>query len=120
MVTEDTQKLNSLTYMNRISNERWGEAQTKDFYDVRAHDRQGLLMIFCLVVVIDNSALLCLGCFDRHLDGWTSYATQALERYGTDFTLMEKLIPGRKRRHFKNKFRRECKVGNGRVCPGHS
>lgn len=72
VVTEDTPKLNSLTYMNKLSNERWSPEDTELFY-------------------------------------------KALSQFGTDFSLISQLFPGRQRRHLKNKFTRESKLFPRRI-----
>lgn len=71
-VTEDNPRLNSMTYMNRITNERWSAEDTELFY-------------------------------------------RALSQFGTDFTLIAHLFPGRQRRHLKNKYSRENKLNPIRV-----
>lgn len=43
------------------------------------------------------------------------HAAQALSQFGTDFTLISHLFPGRQRPHLKNKFKRESKVNPRRV-----
>ena len=40
---------------------------------------------------------------------------KALSQFGTDFTLIAHLFPGRQRRHMKNKFNRESKINLDRV-----
>lgn len=72
VVTEDANKLNSMTYMSRISNERWSAEDTELFY-------------------------------------------KAVSQFGTDFTLITHLFPGRQRRHLKNKFTRESKINPMRM-----
>lgn len=72
IVTEDTARLNSLSYMNRLPNERWSAEDTELFY-------------------------------------------RALSQFGTDFTLITNLFPGRERRHIKNKYTRENKLNPERV-----
>lgn len=72
VVTEDANKLNSMTYMSRISNERWSAEDTELFY-------------------------------------------KAVSQFGTDFTLITHLFPGRQRRHLKNKFTRESKINPMRI-----
>ena len=72
VVTEDSSRLNSMTYMNRISNARWTAEDTELFY-------------------------------------------KALSQFGTDFTLITHLFPGRERSHLKNKYTRESKLNSGRV-----
>jgi hypothetical protein len=72
VVNEDYNRLNSMTYMNRISNERWTTEDTELFY-------------------------------------------KALSQFGTDFTLISHLFPGRERRHLKNKYTRENKLHPDRI-----
>ncbi len=72
VVNEDQNRLNSMTYMNRISNERWSTEDTELFY-------------------------------------------KALSQFGTDFTLITHLFPGRERRHLKNKYTRENKRHPDRI-----
>ena len=45
----------------------------------------------------------------------SSSPVQALSQFGTDFTLMERVFPGRARRALKNKFNRECRADGARV-----
>lgn len=40
---------------------------------------------------------------------------QALKNFGTDFTLLTHLFPGRTRRQCKNKYTKECKANAKRV-----
>jgi hypothetical protein len=42
-------------------------------------------------------------------------SVQALSQFGTDFTLITHLFPGRQRRHLKNKFTRESKINPQKV-----
>lgn len=72
VITEDMHRVNSMTYTNRISNERWTTEDTELFY-------------------------------------------KALSQFGTDFTLISHLFPGRERRHLKNKFTRENKLHPQRI-----
>ncbi|KAL4529138.1 hypothetical protein Ndes2526B_g06775 [Nannochloris sp. 'desiccata'] len=72
IVTEDMNRLNSMSYTNRISNERWTTEDTELFY-------------------------------------------KALSQFGTDFTLISHLFPGRERRHLKNKYTRENKIHPDRI-----
>ncbi|KAK2077409.1 hypothetical protein QBZ16_004254 [Prototheca wickerhamii] len=72
VVTEEHFTLNSTTYSNRLSNERWNAEDTELFY-------------------------------------------KALSQFGTDFTLISHLFPGRQRPHLKNKFKRESKRDPKRV-----
>lgn len=72
VVTEEHFMLNSTTYSNRLSNERWTAEDTELFY-------------------------------------------KALSQFGTDFTLISHLFPGRQRPHLKNKFKRESKRNPKRV-----
>jgi len=72
VITDDTNRLNSMTYTNRISNERWTTEDTELFY-------------------------------------------KALSQFGTDFTLISHLFPGRERRHLKNKYTRENKLHPDRI-----
>ena len=46
---------------------------------------------------------------------WPPPPPQALSQFGTDFTLIAHLFPGRQRRHLKNKFTRESRVDPPRV-----
>ena len=64
--------INSMSYMSRLSNEKWSVQDTEFFY-------------------------------------------KALSQFGTDFTLISQLFPGRQRRHLKNKFTRESKIAPKRV-----
>ena len=52
-------------------------------------------------------------------DRWTHADTElfytALAQFGTDFSLMERVFPGRARRSLKNKFNRECRADGPRV-----
>ena len=40
---------------------------------------------------------------------------QALSAFGTDFTLLSQLFPGRNRRQCKNKYKKECKANVQRI-----
>lgn len=40
---------------------------------------------------------------------------QALSQFGTDFTLIAQLFPGRQRKHLKKKFCKEAKINAARV-----
>ena len=44
-----------------------------------------------------------------------SLPSQALSAFGTDFTLLSQLFPGRNRRQCKNKYTKECKANARRV-----
>ncbi|RMZ54427.1 hypothetical protein APUTEX25_002003, partial [Auxenochlorella protothecoides] len=54
-----------------------------------------------------------------HNERWGAEDTElfykALSQFGTDFTLISHLFPGRQRPHLKNKFKRESKVNPRRV-----
>jgi len=41
--------------------------------------------------------------------------TQALSQFGTDFTLIAQLFPGRQRKHLKKKFCKEGKINAARI-----
>jgi hypothetical protein len=61
--------------------------------------------VFHVIPFDNNSAYLCgLSC---HM--------QALSQFGTDFTLIAQLFPGRQRKHLKKKFCKEGKVNAARV-----
>ncbi|WIA08393.1 hypothetical protein OEZ85_007832 [Tetradesmus obliquus] len=66
-VDEGSRYLNSMTYLNRRSNDRWTSSDTELFY-------------------------------------------KALTIFGTDFTAIAKLFPGRDRRHMKTKFNKESRL----------
>jgi len=69
VVTEEAHTINSMSYVNRLSNDRWSVEDTELFF-------------------------------------------RALSQFGTDFSLMAMLFPGRMRKHLKKKFCKESKV-----CP---
>ena len=69
VVTEESHTINSMSYVNRLSNDRWSVEDTELFF-------------------------------------------RALSQFGTDFSLMAMLFPGRMRKHLKKKFCKESKV-----CP---
>lgn len=72
IVTEDSHTINSMSYVNRLSNDRWSIQDTELFF-------------------------------------------RALSQFGTDFTLIAQLFPGRQRKHLKKKFCKEGKVNAARV-----
>jgi hypothetical protein len=72
IVTEDSHSINSMSYVNRLSNDRWSIEDTELFF-------------------------------------------RALSQFGTDFTLIAQLFPGRQRKHLKKKFCKEGKVNAARI-----
>ena len=72
VVTEESHTINSMSYVNRLSNDRWSVEDTELFF-------------------------------------------RALSQFGTDFSLMAMLFPGRMRKHLKKKFCKESKVSPERI-----
>jgi hypothetical protein len=127
VVTEDSARLNSLSYMNRISNERWTLEDTELFYKVTEVPSSGLAgaeaLGFCAAWGSpQNGHSVPPPCPARSLasihcrpDLFPPLMPQALSQFGTDFTLITNLFPGRQRRHLKNKYTRESKINGARV-----
>lgn len=72
VVTEESHTINSMSYVNRLSNDRWSVEDTELFF-------------------------------------------RALSQFGTDFSLMAMLFPGRMRKHLKKKFCKESKQAPERI-----
>ena len=54
-------------------------------------------------------------CSELCTDSCENRRVQALSAFGTDFTLLSQLFPGRNRRQCKNKYTKECKVNARRI-----
>lgn len=136
MVVEDTQQLNSQSYaVNRTPSDRWQPEETENFYRVgfyaRASDLhssacppasvahlrhlfKGVRSAKCLLVPDIGPSATVAGQLQYPADLCCviSVAThlQALATFGSDFTLIASLFPGKNRRQIKNKYSKECKV----------